>query len=241
MRSAFLSHASKAFYSAFVDLVFPSSCVGCSNFGPLICQNCLQKIGIAQNTCVFCDAKTLHGKTCYQCQTKNSLAGVISVGKYQNVILRNAVHDLKFSGVQEIAEPLSNMLVKNILQTLSSSLSEFTLVSLPLHPIRKRERGFNQAGLLAQKIATKLSLPCQEILIRTRATKPQAKIDHKTENLRKENIAKAFAVDPAQTKIPEKIIIIDDVATSGATLEEAAKTLHQAGVKEIWGAVICRG
>lgn len=241
MRGASLVRASKSFYSTLVDLVFPSSCVGCSDFGPLLCENCLQKIGEPQDTCVFCDDKTLHGKTCYQCQTKNSLAGVISVGKYQNVILRNAVHALKFSGVKEISALLGNMLDKRISQTLSSSLSEFTLVPLPLHSIRKRERGFNQAELLAQNISTKLLLPCQEILIRTRATKPQAKINHKTENLRKENVAKAFAINPLHLHIPEKIIIVDDVATSGATLEEAAKTLREAGVKEIWGAVICRG
>jgi len=241
MPGAFLTRAPKSFYSVVVDLVFPSSCVGCDNFGPLLCENCLQKIGEPENTCVFCDDKTLHGKTCYQCQAANSLSGVIGVGKYQNVILRNAVHALKFSGVKEISALLGDMLAKRISQTLSSSLPEFTLVPLPLHSIRKRERGFNQADLLAQKIATKLSLPCQEILIRTRVTKPQAKIDHKTENLRKENVAKAFAINPIQTHIPKKIIIVDDVATSGATLEEAAKTLHEAGVKEIWGAVICRG
>jgi len=241
MRGAPLVRASKYFCSVLVELIFPSSCVGCGDFGPLLCNICLNKIGESQNTCIFCDDKTLHGRTCYQCQTINSLAGVVSVGKYQNVILRNAVHALKFSGVKEIAEPLGDMLIKSILQALSSYLSEFTLVPLPLHSIRKRERGFNQAELLTQKIAEKLLLPYQEILIRTRATKPQAKIDHKTENLRKENVAKAFAINPVVTHIPEKIIIIDDVATSGATLEEAAKTLHNAGAKEVWGTVICRG
>jgi len=241
MHGASLARASKSLYSALIELVFPSSCVGCGSFGPLVCENCLRKIGEPQDTCVFCDDKTLHGKTCYQCQTKNSLSGVISVGKYQNIILRNAVHALKFSGVKEISALLGNMLTKRISQTLGGSLSEFTLVPLPLHPIRKRERGFNQAELLAQKIVVNIALPCQEILIRTRATKPQAKIDHKTENLRKENVAKAFAKNPVTTNIPEKIILIDDVATSGATLEEAAKTLREAGAKKIWGAVICRG
>lgn len=241
MRDAFLARISKSFCSVLVDLVFPSSCVGCSNFGPLLCENCLQKIGKPQDTCVFCNNKTLHGRTCYRCQIANSLTGIISIGRYQNILLRNAVHALKFSGVKEIAESLGDMLTKRISQTLSDSLLEFTLVPLPLHSIRKRERGFNQAELLAQKTAAKLSVPCQEILIRTRATKPQAKINHKKENLRKENVAKAFAINPTHTHIPEKIIIIDDVATSGATLEEAAKTLRNAGAKEIWGAVICRG
>lgn len=241
MRVAYLTRASRTFLSVFAELIFPSSCAGCDNFGPLLCEDCLPKIGAPENICIFCGDKTLYGKTCYQCQTKNSLAGVISVGKYQNAILRNAVHALKFSGVKKIAEPLGDMLAKSISQTLSNSLPEFTLVPLPLHAIRKRERGFNQAELLTQKIAEKLSLQHRELLIRTRATKPQAKIDHKTENLRKENVAKAFALNPVIEHTPEKIIIIDDVATSGATLEEAAKILRLSGVKEIWGAVICRG
>jgi len=242
MPGAFLPSALKNLYSAFADVVFPSACVGCNNFGELLCENCLRKIGEPQNTCIFCDKQTLHGKTCYQCQTTNCLTGVISVGEYKNETLRNAVHALKFSGVKEIADPLGDMLAKKILQTLNNSLADFVIVALPLHKIRKRERGFNQSELLAQRVFLKLHLPYQKILIRTRATRPQANIDHKTETLRKENVAKAFAINPSQTTpLPEKVIIIDDVATSGATLEEAAKIFHDAGVKDVWGAVICRG
>lgn len=229
-------------HSIIVDLLFPSFCVGCENFGPLLCDECSKNIGAPIATCIFCSEKTAHGVTCGVCRKNNTLAGVISVGGYKNPILRDAVHALKFSGVRDIAEPLGDLLAKNILQTLGNDLNGFTLVPLPLHKKRENERGFNQSTLLADRISSLLSLPIANILIRQKSTIPQASLDSNMINLRRENIAEAFKINPEFTqKIPAKIIIVDDVATTGATISEAEKILKQQGTKEIWGTVICRG
>lgn len=225
-----------------VDLLFPPACVGCENFGPLLCDDCLKNIGAPIDTCIYCGNKTLHGATCNDCRKHYHLTGIVSVGGYKNPILRDAVHTLKFSGVRNMAIPLGDLLAKNLMQTLGNNINEFTLVPLPLHKKRQNERSFNQAELLAARVAELLSLPVKNILMRVKSTQPQASIDSKQKDLRLSNIAEAFAISPDyQEKIPAKIIIVDDVATSGATLEEAAKLLQQSGAKEIKGAVICRG
>lgn len=232
----------KTLHSVVVDLLFPTACVGCDSFGPWLCEDCSKNIGIPIDICIFCNEKTLHGITCGDCRKHNKLSGIISVGGYKNPILRNAVHTLKFSGVRDMAEPLGDLLAKSILQTLGSDLSGFTLVPLPLHKKRERERGFNQSALLANRISSLLSLPVANILVRKKATTPQASLDSKMVNLRQENIADAFIINPEfKEKIPSKIIIVDDVATSGSTITEATKVLSEKGAKEIWGAVICRG
>lgn len=234
--------AVKKLHSVAINLLFPPSCVGCDNFGPWLCNDCLKKIGVPIDTCVFCNEKTLRGLTCGDCRKHNNLFGIISVGGYKNPVLRNAVHAFKFSGVRDMAEPLGDLLAKNILQTLRSDLEEFTLIPLPLHKKRENERGFNQSVLLANRIASLLSIPVANLLVRNKTTTPQASLNSKMVNLRQENIADAFCVNPEfTTTIPNKIIIIDDVTTSGATLSEATKILEQQGVKEIWGAVVCRG
>jgi len=229
-------------YSLLIDLLFPSSCVGCDNFGPWLCDDCLKNIGAPIDTCIFCNEKTLHGLTCGDCRKKSKLSGIISVGGYKDPVLRNAVHAFKFSGVRDMAEPLGDQLAVRILQTLGSELEDFAIVPLPLHKKRENERGFNQSVLLANRISSLLTIPIVNILRREKATTPQASLDSKLIALRQENIANAFCVNPEYaTKIPSKIIIVDDVATSGSTIDEVAKILEYKGAKEIWGAVICRG
>ncbi|MDO8512695.1 MAG: phosphoribosyltransferase family protein [bacterium] len=242
MKANKVTELGKKINTILIDLLFPPACVGCDNFGPWLCDDCLKNIGAPIDTCIFCNEKTLHGITCGDCHKHNNLAGIISVGGYKNPILRNAVHALKFSGVRDMAEPLGELLAKSILQTLGSDLNGFTIVPLPLHKKRERERGFNQSALLVSRVSSLLSLPTVNILVRQKSTTPQASLNSKMIDLRQENIADAFSINPEySTTIPKKIIIIDDVATSGSTINEATKVLSEKGVKEIWGAVICRG
>jgi len=232
----------KKTYFAITDLAFPTACVGCENFGPWLCADCLKSLTPPIETCIYCKEKTLHGVTCAVCRRKFHLSGVIFVGEYKNKTLREAVHTLKFSGVRDLAEPLGDLLAKNILQTLGNNLNQFTLIPLPLHKKRQNERGFNQSQLLANRISSLLAIPSQETLVRTKSAAPQASLNPEIQNLRANNITGVFSINSSyQATIPEKIIIVDDVSTTGATLEEAASILAQNGTKEIWGAVVCRG
>jgi len=126
----------------------------------------------------------------------------------------------------------------------------FTVIPIPLHKQRLRFRGFNQAELLAKEVAEHFSIPLEtNVLERTRAVLAQAKIkNHKD---RKENIKNIFKINSEFIKkcvkegknlLKNKIIIlVDDVATTNATLSEAAKVLKEAGAKEVWGLVVAKG
>jgi len=111
------------------------------------------------------------------------------------------------------------------------NLQASALTSIPLHSDRLRWRGFNQSHLLAQTIADQTGLPCREILTRVKNTPPQAQIA--TAHDRKENLKSAFMIKSDSTPIPQSIILIDDVATTGATLNEAARVLKGQGVKKV--------
>jgi len=115
----------------------------------------------------------------------------------------------------------------------------FLLLPIPLFPPRQLWRGFNQSRVLAQSVGEKLGFQVlnEEVLIRTRWTLAQAKLEAKK---RQKNLQGAFLVRNKKAISGKRIILFDDVFTTGTTLKEAAKTLKQTGVKEVWGLVICR-
>jgi len=162
------------------------------------------------------------------------------VGLYGDPTLRKTVHAFKFSGVKELSKPLAKALAPRILQTMGAYVSEFQLVPIPLHKRKERSRGYNQAELLAIEIAKIIKLEVSKPLERARFTEAQSSIDADFKDKRKNNIVGAFRFS-RQSAIHQKVIIIDDVATTGATIEEAANSLVKNGAEEVWGAVVCRG
>ena len=133
---------------------------------------------------------------------------------------------------------------ENLTDKFSARKNNFILVPIPLTLRRKLVRGFNQSELLAKEIGNFLNCPVINLLKRKKFTSPQAEISDWQK--RKENISGVFCLSPTYPQIyrfrkPIKVIIVDDVATSGATLEEAANVLKEAGIKEIYGLVVAKG
>lgn len=175
---------------------------------------------------------------------------MIAVGPYRHPVLREAVQALKFEGVRDLALPLGLLLACRTHAALGPALSQATVVPIPLHPRRERNRGFNQSALLAKQLARTLSLPCVPLLRRTRHTPPQTSVTPHVSAHRRENVAAAFSMaehmtppapPPAGGVAGPAILLVDDVATTGATLEEAAQVLYAHGAQTVWGAVVCRG
>lgn len=229
------------------DLIFPRFCIGCQKELELkevsfICEACFNKIPLNTITCHICGLRNNNG-ACRRCRRYTNLSGVFSAGKYENSVLREAIHRFKYQSVKSLKKPLAELLV-NFLEkeNLKIRLSNSTLVPIPLTWRRKLKRGFNQSEILAKEISIVLNCPVINLIKRKKFSAPQAKIEDWQK--RKENISDAFCLNP-KILMPgtdiAKIILVDDVATSGATLEEAAKILKQAGVKEIYGLVIAKG
>jgi ComF family protein len=225
----------------FLNLFFPKKCLGCGKHDTYLCKDCFNKIEIfLNNTCFFCGKITGQGRVCLECQKENYLDRVISATNYANPLIRELIQAFKYHYVKELAEPLSKLLIRSLENNSTTSTNSTIIVPIPLYGTRLRYRGFNQAELLGKKIAEHFNLPMENnILKRIIATSPQVNI--KNEEKRKANIEDAFGISEPSRVQGKIIILVDDVATTGATLIEAGKILKKFGAKEVWALVVAKG
>lgn len=138
-------------------------------------------------------------------------------------IMRRLIIDFKFKGKLSYGEIISEIMIEKLLE---KNLSEVVLTFVPMHPRRERERGYNQSKILAETIAKKLDLKCQEVFEKVKDTKFQVGLK---KDQRQENLKNAFAVK----KAPEEIIIVDDVITTGTTISELVGVAKASGIKKV--------
>lgn len=223
-----------------LDFLFPKRCVSCGRFGRYICQNCLlrQKIHFPQ-VCPKCERASVDGRIHPGCKSRYSLDGLTAIFVYDGVV-REAIKRLKYNFAKDLAFQLIKVTISRLRKEhLPPDLGQFVLVPIPLHPVRERWRGFNQAALLGRMISQELGLGFKDkILIRIEHTRPQMEL--KGEERRK-NIKGAFSASP-DIRVPRdyNILLFDDVWTTGATLRETGKVLKRAGAKFVWGLTIAR-
>lgn len=223
-----------------LDLLFPPHCAGCQQSGFVLCPTCLAQMQpFPPPVCRYCGLQLAAGLTsCASCQNRPlQLHGVRCVHVYQGA-LGKAIRDLKYTGQQRLAEPLGLLLAQAFIR---HGMRADGLIPLPLHQQREAQRGYNQAALLARHCASHLNVPCLEhVVMRVRATPAQV---HLNAQQRQQNVYGAFALTPgthARSLAHTTLVIIDDVCTTGATLEACAAPLYAAGVQEIWGLVLGR-
>lgn len=218
-----------------ISLIFPKICLECEVNGFSLCPQCAKKIRLLKTTiCIYCGKISPRGKICSSCRGKSCLTGIIIGVKYSGTI-KEVIHSFKYEGNRDLLPPLGNILVNKLDETRISGDKIITFV--PLHKKKENIRGFNQSELLARYLANKTSNKCKKLLIRTKFTKPQIGL---TKEGRKNNLEKAFRAIDKNMK-GKTIILIDDVCTTGATLEECARQLRIAGARQIWGLVIAHG
>jgi ComF family protein len=229
----------KSITSNLLDLIFPPQCILCKRGGAVLCSTCLLALyppSVAR--CQHCHTMLMATGICRQCQHHPLLlSGLRTFGSYQNP-LRTCIHALKYEGHRKLAEPLGQLLAETY---INYGLQADILLPVPLHPERLRDRGYNQSALLASTCASKLGIACREdLLIRQRATIPQVGLSFH-ERLR--NVSGAFQAAFTFTTgafAERRILIIDDVCTTGATIEACAGPLFAAGARSVWGLVLAR-
>jgi ComF family protein len=155
----------------------------------------------------------------------NGFDQVYSFGAYEGV-LRKLIHVFKFEGVRTLQRPLGAMLA----QALPRESGFDAIVPMPLHWRRRWQRGFNQAELLAREIARKWNVPVSALVRRRRATAPQAGL---TSAQRRKNMQGAFEAKRGMSVKGMRILLIDDVLTTGATASACARTLKRAGAAQV--------
>jgi ComF family protein len=230
------------------DCLFPIRCLSCGCHDEWICPACLEKIRIRlYHQCPFCRIDSPAGRTCDDCREGRLLDGLWIAGHYQDALLSKAIKSMKYAFAKDIADPMSflmaGFLERNGLADPESGkfgswpMSQVILVPVPLHPARYRWRGFNQSAEIAKRLGERYGLAVDtESLRRIKRTVAQTSFS-KEKRIR--NLKDAFAWQ-GSSLAGKRLIIIDDVYTSGATLESCAKALRKSQAKSIWGLVLAR-
>ena len=219
-----------------VDSFFPRRCVGCGKGGGFLCPECLGKLPrLFPPLCPHCGRPQASGIVCPSCrQRKTEIDGIRSLFRFDEVI-RKAIHELKYRNLKAISPCLAELLADYL---RSNPLPGEALVGVPLHPRRLRERGYNQSSLLAKELSRRIDLPViEDCLIRVKQAQPQVRAVDVEE--RRRNVADAFVCRDEKVS-GKRIILIDDVCTSGATLESCAAALKNKGAASVWGLTLAR-
>jgi ComF family protein len=222
-----------------IDLIFPPLCAFCGT--PLaeddrgeICLGCLRSVRfISPPICPKCGvpfvSKSVEDHLCGQClRGKWHFGSARALGLYEGP-LREAIHALKYEGKAFLAKPLVGLLDRGY--PFMDYGSYDLVVPVPLHPKRLRERGFNQALVLARVIGRREGIPCTGFVLRkTRSSAPQIDLSPRE---REKNVKGSFSVTgPAKVR-GKRVLLIDDVMTTGSTVNECARELLKAGAVEV--------
>lgn len=208
-----------------LDLLFPKFCINCGKEGSYLCEDCFSLIDISERQ-VLGDhiGPPLHWAT-----------------SYDNFIVKKLINQFKYEPyIKELAKPLSSLIVAHLINlNKQSSFQDFILVPIPLHKKKLKKRGFNQANEIAKELSKFLKISVfSDILIKIKQTPSQTELKKEQ---REKNIKGAFLCQKPEFIQARKILLVDDIYTTGSTLEECARALQSAGAKQVWGVVVARG
>lgn len=216
-----------------LDLFFPVHCLGChrenqsnKKHKEFICVDCFKRIPL--------------NKKSPKLNQPSHLTDLLIVSDYEHLLLKQVIHRYKYDFIKELSIPLGRLMTQK-LKNRNDIISNAVLVPVPLFRKRLRWRGFNQSELLASEISQKLNIPLRTDLIkRIKNTPPQAQIKNSLQ--RKANIKGIFQIcHKTENNIKNRILIlVDDVCTTGATLEECAKVIESLKPKSVIGLVLAR-
>ena len=217
-----------------LDLIFPRWCIGCGREGDYICPACLTRLPvITPPVCVRCGRPQSGEGVCRDCRDEPSHIDGIRAPFFFDGVIRQAVHELKYRNLRALAPMMAKLLAEYLAE---NPMPADILVPVPLHRKRLRERGYNQSTLLARELSKLTGLPVvAKGLVRHRYAAPQARSAGVNE--RQQNVADAF-ICRGNGFQGKKVLLIDDVSTSGATLNACAGTLKSAGAAAVWGLVM---
>lgn len=209
-----------------VDFIYPKICVGCRKEGQYICSDCQKKLIKPMQICPMCCRHSIDGWTHLRCKHKEGLDRLI-IGLPYRGLVQNCLKNVKYRGGWDVIAFLYNLCD-------FGEVNSCVVASVPMWREKERERGFNQAQLIGKLFAKKSDNPYIEALMRTRITKPMFGLNIDD---RKINVSGAFEISTALARelVGKKLILIDDVWTTGATIRECTKVLKRNGVDEVWG------
>jgi len=231
-----------------LDLLFPKTCFGCKKLGPYVCAACQKNIKIIQrDVCPYCKKSSHQGYAHDWCKKPSGVDGLLSFFQY-DFALKKIIAGIKYHGITSLFPILFNVFPEERLSLLRSVINESprsVFVPVPLHPKKERRRGFNQSRYIAGFFAKLYSCDLDNnLLSRIKNTDPQAHMRSPKERI--DNMQQAFRISASAQSIqniqntPAKVIIVDDVWTTGSTIMAATKALKKAGVKHVYALTVAR-
>lgn len=214
--------ALKKLIHSILELLFPRKCFGCGINGFLICPKCLKEIPFPEFP----------------------QKDILAAASYKSPTIQNAIRTLKYRKSKIVAETLADLIYDNLKDKLLLEIKltggNSCIIAVPLSKKRLKQRGFNQAKLIAQYLSDKLNIPlANDVLYKNKETISQVQIKNREKRLK--NLKGVFAIKNPLLIKDKTIFLVDDVSTTGATIEECRKTLMAAGAKKVIGMVVAKG
>jgi ComF family protein len=215
-----------------LDLLFPPVCAVCHRVDAYpLCGRCREVFRLIRPpVCQRC-GRPLRGPpdlvfTCVPCRRRRTYFRCARAAGIYDGPLRDAIHALKFGGCRAMARPLGSLVAEVVAS--DPRIRPDAVVPVPLHRTRQRERGYNQAELLAVEVGDRLGIPVRAVLARIRETPAQVGLGR---DERRANVRGAFAVRGQMAGA--RVLLVDDVLSTGSTAVECARALRQAGAQEV--------
>lgn len=238
-----------SFASWLLDVLFPIRCIGCGSLvlkHPYLCPPCFASLPVRRSSeCIGCKASMTLGSTCQSCQAANPVDQLLIIASYDHPLVEKTIATYKYRFIPSLDTALSSLTRKYLHQMfnrhrLNIFRTDPVIVPVPLSRRRLNWRGFNQAELLAQRLGDTFQITVDaSALERVRHTIPQVQAHDRAARL--ENLSGAFRCKHPETIAGQHIILIDDVCTTGTTLNECARVLKKSGAHRVSALVIARG
>jgi ComF family protein len=232
-------------FEPLASLLFPARCAGCGCAvaqHALLCRDCDQHLSrIRPPRCEVCSQPydgAIPVFTCPNCRGEEfCFESAVAVVRSRGVV-REMIHRLKYGREMWLARPLAQWMFEGLSDPRLRNAGIEALVPVPLHPVRQREREFNQSALLAAELSRCSRLPVVHALSRRRYTGTQTKLDRKH---RRQNLRDAFVLSKNMDVTNRNLLLVDDVLTTGSTLDACAAVLLEAGAGSVRALTAARG
>ncbi len=208
------------------NLIAPHNCVGCNREGSLLCEQCAALLQKVPARCYKCQRWSAAARTCQACRRQTPLYGALAITPYTGVA-KQVIHRLKFERAQAAADDIARVLAEGL------SVADVLITHVPTAERRVRERGYDQAALIAKALARRLNQPYLPLLARIG---DQRQVGQQRD-VRAQQLRQAFRPIHATSLTNKHILLIDDVLTTGATCEAAARALRSSGARRVSAAV----